>query len=132
MRSYRDERYDELVQKYQVTYVAGGAAQNAARGAAVRRTSLSLPCVVIQVLLISFQYVLPPHSVVYAGCVGDDELADQLRAANKREGLDQVYQVQKGEKTGACGVIITGHNRSDPRLYNKQRLDAQFSLSDHL
>ncbi|KAL6307815.1 adenosine kinase [Sparassis latifolia] len=83
--------YEELPQKYKVTYVAGGAAQNAARGAA---------------------YVLPPHSVVYTGCVGDDSLAEQLKAANKREGLDQVYLVKKGEKTGACAVIITGHHRS--------------------
>ncbi|KAI0789495.1 Ribokinase-like protein [Abortiporus biennis] len=83
--------YEELVQKHKVTYVAGGASQNAARGAA---------------------YVLPPHSVVYAGSVGDDDLAEQLKAANKREGLDQVYQVTKGEKTGACAVIITGHDRS--------------------
>ncbi|THH01220.1 hypothetical protein EW026_g1450 [Hermanssonia centrifuga] len=83
--------YEELVEKYKVTYVAGGASQNAARGAA---------------------YVLPPKSVVYTGCVGDDDLAEQLKAANKREGLDQVYLVKKGEKTGACGVIITGHNRS--------------------
>lgn len=83
--------YDELVQKYKVTYVAGGAAQNAARGAA---------------------YVLPPKSVVFAGCVGDDELAEQLKAANRREGLDDVYQVKKGEKTGACAVVITGHHRS--------------------
>ena len=58
-----------------------------------------------------FQYVLPPNSVVYAGAVGEDNLADQLRAANKREGLAEVYQVVKGEKTGACGVVITGHNR---------------------
>ncbi|KAI0076834.1 adenosine kinase [Panus rudis PR-1116 ss-1] len=83
--------YDEIVKNYKVTYVAGGAAQNAARGAA---------------------YVLPPHSVVYTGCVGDDDLAEQLKAANAREGLDEVYQVKKGEKTGACAVIITGHNRS--------------------
>ncbi|KAK7464379.1 adenosine kinase [Stygiomarasmius scandens] len=83
--------YDELVKNYQVTYVAGGAAQNAARGAA---------------------YVLPPKSVVYTGCVGDDDLAEQLKAANQREGLDQVYQVKKGEKTGACAVVITGHHRS--------------------
>ncbi|KAI0801407.1 adenosine kinase [Fomes fomentarius] len=83
--------YREIVENYKVTYVAGGAAQNAARGAA---------------------YVLPPHSVVYAGSVGDDDLAEQLKAANKREGLDQVYQVTKGEKTGACAVIITGHHRS--------------------
>jgi len=83
--------YDELVKEHQVTYVAGGAAQNAARGAA---------------------YVLPPGSVVYAGCVGEDDLAEQLKTANKREGLDQVYQVKKGDKTGACAVIITGHHRS--------------------
>ncbi|KZT64066.1 Ribokinase-like protein [Daedalea quercina L-15889] len=83
--------YDELVEKYKVTYVAGGASQNAARGAA---------------------YVLPPGSVVYTGCVGDDELAEQLKAANKREGLDQRYMVKKGERTGACAVIITGHDRS--------------------
>jgi len=83
--------YEEIVKDYKVTYVAGGAAQNAARGAA---------------------YVLPPHSVVYTGCVGDDDLAEQLKAANKREGLDQVYLVRKDQKTGACAVVITGHHRS--------------------
>ncbi|KAJ7292706.1 Ribokinase-like protein [Mycena rebaudengoi] len=86
-----DPIYAELVKEHQVTYVAGGASQNAARGAA---------------------YVLPPNSVVYTGCVGDDDLAEQLKAANKREGLREVYQVKKGEKTGACAVIITGHHRS--------------------
>jgi adenosine kinase len=49
--------------------------------------------------------------VVYTGCVGDDDLAEQLKAANQREGLREVYQVKKGEKTGACAVIITGNNR---------------------
>ncbi|VDC06714.1 unnamed protein product [Peniophora sp. CBMAI 1063] len=83
--------YDEVVKDYQVAYLAGGAAQNAARGAA---------------------YVLPEGSVVYTGCVGDDELAEQLKAANKREGLQEAYLVKKGEKTGACAVVITGHNRS--------------------
>ena len=57
------------------------------------------------------QYVLPPKSVVYTGAVGDDELAEQLKEANKREGLDQVYLVKKGEETGACAVVITGHHR---------------------
>ncbi|KAH6874980.1 adenosine kinase [Coprinopsis sp. MPI-PUGE-AT-0042] len=83
--------YDDIKQNYEITYVAGGAAQNAARGAA---------------------YVLPPGSVVYTGCVGDDDLAEQLKIANKREGLDEVYQVKTGEKTGACAVVITGHHRS--------------------
>lgn len=57
------------------------------------------------------QYLLPPKSVVYTGAVGDDDLAEQLKAANQREGLDEVYDVKKGEKTGACAVIITGHDR---------------------
>ncbi|KAJ3984917.1 Ribokinase-like protein [Lentinula detonsa] len=84
--------YEELIRERQVFYVAGGAAQNTARGAA---------------------YILPPNSVVFAGCVGDDELAEQLRAANKREGVLDVYQVQKGQKTGACAVLISkGHHRS--------------------
>ncbi|KAH7886338.1 Ribokinase-like protein [Phlebopus sp. FC_14] len=83
--------YEEIVKNYPVTYVAGGASQNAARGAA---------------------YVLPPDSVVYTGCVGDDDLAEQLRAANKREGLHEVYLVDKSEKTGACAVILTNHDRS--------------------
>jgi len=97
--------YDELVNEYQVSYVAGGAAQNAARGAA---------------------YVLPPKSVVYVGAVGDDDLAEQLKQANKREGLDQVYQVKKGEKTGACAVIITGHSRS---LVTNLRVAEKFEKS---
>jgi adenosine kinase len=97
--------YDELVKEYQVSYVAGGAAQNAARGAA---------------------YVLPPKSVVYVGAVGDDDLAEQLKEANKREGLDQVYQVKKGEKTGACAVIITGHLRS---LVTNLRVAEKFEKS---
>ncbi|KAG1763860.1 Ribokinase-like protein [Suillus occidentalis] len=83
--------YDEIVKNYKVTYVAGGASQNAARGAA---------------------YVLPPDSVVYTGCVGDDDLAEQLRAANKREGLREVYLVKPGQRTGACAVVLTGHHRS--------------------
>ncbi|KAF8634917.1 hypothetical protein AX15_000658 [Amanita polypyramis BW_CC] len=83
--------YDEIVKNHKITYVAGGASQNTARGAA---------------------YVLPPHSVVYVGCVGDDDLAEQLKLANIREGLDELYLVKKGEQTGACAVIITGHNRS--------------------
>lgn len=57
------------------------------------------------------QYVLPPNSVVYTGCVGDDDLAQQLKEANKREGLSEAYLVKEGEQTGACAVVITGHHR---------------------
>lgn len=58
------------------------------------------------------QYVLPPNSTAYIGCVGKDGLADQLRAANDKEGLYTPYQVIEGAQTGACAVVITGHHRS--------------------
>lgn len=82
--------YDEVASMSPV-YVAGGAAQNAARCA---------------------QYVLPPGSTVYIGAVGADNLADQLRVTNKKEGLKELYQVVESAPTGACVVIITGQHRS--------------------
>ncbi|CAE6483824.1 unnamed protein product [Rhizoctonia solani] len=99
--------YEEIVKEYKITYVAGGAAQNAARAAA---------------------YVLPEKSVVYAGCVGSDDLADQLRNANSKEGVASAYQVKQGEKTGACAVILTGHHRS---LVTTLRAAEMFN-KDHL
>jgi adenosine kinase len=101
--------YDEIVKNYKVTYVAGGASQNAARGAAVSLYAV-LSGFRFQIITLP-QYVLPPDSVVYTGCVGDDDLAEQLRAANKREGLREVYLVKPGQKTGACAVVLTGHHR---------------------
>jgi adenosine kinase len=83
--------YDYITEKYEIAYVAGGAAQNAARCA---------------------QYVLPEKSTAYLGCVGSDDLADQLRKANDREGLRSLYQVDKETPTGCCAVVITGHERS--------------------
>ncbi|KAG8914588.1 adenosine kinase, partial [Tulasnella sp. 417] len=101
--------YDEIVKDHNPVYVAGGAAQNAARAAA---------------------YVLPPNSVVYAGCVGNDLLANTLRDANKREGVASAYQVTTEVNTGACAVILTGHNRSlvttlrAAEKFNKSHLSA--------
>ncbi|GAA5937235.1 adenosine kinase [Sporobolomyces koalae] len=87
----QSEIYDDLQKNFKVHYVAGGAAQNAARGA---------------------QYVLPEGSTAYLGAVGSDSLADQLRAANDKEGLKSAYQVVEDKPTGACAVVITGHDRS--------------------
>ena len=104
------ERYDEIVNEHKVVYVAGGAAQNAARGAAVCSVPHS-PYHFPPLKIPLPQYVLPPNSVVYTGCVGDDKLAQQLKEANKREGLTEAYLVKKDEQTGACAVVITGHHR---------------------
>lgn len=82
--------YDEIT-KLNPRYVAGGAAQNAARGA---------------------QYCLPPNSTVYVGCVGKDSYAEQLTlACNTKGGVRTEYRIEESVPTGKCGVIITGHHR---------------------
>ncbi|KAH9884433.1 adenosine kinase [Xylariomycetidae sp. FL2044] len=83
--------YEELLNGYDAKLIAGGAAQNTARGAA---------------------YVLPANSVVYLGGVGDDKYAAILRDAVRQVGLRVEYRVDPKEPTGRCGVVITGHNRS--------------------
>ncbi|GMG56311.1 unnamed protein product [Ambrosiozyma monospora] len=74
-----------------VKLVAGGAAQNSARGA---------------------QYILPPKSVLYFGAVGKDVYADKLTEANNKYGLDTAYQVLDDVPTGKCAALINGNNRS--------------------
>ncbi|KFY10792.1 hypothetical protein V492_04850 [Pseudogymnoascus sp. VKM F-4246] len=83
--------YEDLLNNFDAKLIAGGAAQNTARGA---------------------QYILPEKSVVYIGCVGDDKYAATLQEANKQAGLRVEYRVDADHPTGRCGVIITGHNRS--------------------
>lgn len=56
--------------------------------------------------------MLPENSVVYLGGVGDDKYAAILHDAVKTAGLRVEYRVDKKEKTGRCGVVITGHDRS--------------------
>ncbi|KAK0722342.1 Ribokinase-like protein [Lasiosphaeria miniovina] len=83
--------FEDLLNNYDAKLIAGGAAQNTARGA---------------------QYILSPNSVVYLGGVGDDKYAAILHDAVKQAGLRVEYRVDAKEKTGRCGVVITGHNRS--------------------
>jgi len=56
--------------------------------------------------------MLPANSVVYLGGVGDDKYAAILHDAVKAAGLRVEYRVDKTEKTGRCGVVITGQDRS--------------------
>lgn len=60
---------------------------------------------------IKIKYVLPDGATAYLGAVGSDALAEQLRAANEKEGLLSAYQVVADQPTGACAVVITGHDR---------------------
>jgi adenosine kinase len=83
--------YEDLLNNYDAKLIAGGAAQNTARGA---------------------QYILEPNSVVYLGGAGDDKYSAILHDAVKAAGLRVEYRVDAKEQTGRCGVVITGHNRS--------------------
>ncbi|KAI9031864.1 Ribokinase-like protein [Phycomyces nitens] len=83
--------YNEIVENFDVVYVAGGAAQNTARGA---------------------QYLLPANSTVYIGCVSDDKFAATMKAAAEADGITTRYMVTKDAPTGTCAVLITGHHRS--------------------
>lgn len=58
------------------------------------------------------QYMLPPNSVVYIGCVGKDKYAEILQETCRKAGVHTEYRVDETHPTGKCGVIITGHNRS--------------------
>ena len=56
--------------------------------------------------------MLPADSVLYIGCVGNDDTATTLRDACAKAGLRVEYRVDETQPTGRCGVVITGHNRS--------------------
>ena len=83
--------FDELLQMPETKLVAGGAAQNTARGAA---------------------YVLGAGQVVYFGSVGKDKFSERLLNENEKAGVKSLYQVQNDIGTGKCAALITGHNRS--------------------
>lgn len=83
--------FEEAINQEGLVLVAGGAAQNTARGA---------------------QYILPANSVVYFGSVGKDVYADKLVAANAQYGLKTQYMIQESTATGKCAAIITGKHRS--------------------
>lgn len=63
-------------------------------------------------LLILLQYILPPKSVVFVGCVGQDKYAQILRERNDAAGLRAEYLTSTTHPTGRCGVVITGQHRS--------------------
>ena len=47
------------------------------------------------------------------GSVGDDDLKATLQKANDAENVQSAYQIQPSPaETGACAVIISGHDRS--------------------
>lgn len=83
--------YEEVLKMPGLILIAGGAAQNTARGAA---------------------YLLPKDSVAYFGSVGKDVYSEKLLLANSAAGVNTRYQFQETIPTGKCAALITGKHRS--------------------
>lgn len=84
--------YRELVDNYEVEYIAGGATQNSIRVA---------------------QWMLKaPGCTTYAGCVGKDAYGEQLATCARKDGVRTLYQVDADTPTGTCAVLVNGGERS--------------------
>jgi adenosine kinase len=84
--------YDEMVEKYEVEYIAGGATQNSIRVAQWMSQK--------------------PGTTAYMGCVGDDKFAAQMTASCKADGVTTNYMVDASTPTGTCAVIVKDGERS--------------------
>lgn len=86
--------YTEMVEKYNVEYIAGGACQNTMRVA---------------------QWILQkPKVFALMGCIGKDKFGEILESKAKEAGVLVSYQYHDTVPTGTCAVVITdqGANRS--------------------
>lgn len=84
--------YKELVDRFPVEFIAGGATQNTVRVA---------------------QWMLKaPGATAYFGAVGADAYADELRRVAKQDGVDARYHVDPEAPTGTCAACIVGGERS--------------------
>jgi adenosine kinase len=84
--------YDEIIVNDKVTFVAGGAGQNAIRAA---------------------QWLLQvPKATVYIGCVGKDKNGERLKEEAHHDGVTTHYLVDEENPTGTCACLITQKERS--------------------
>lgn len=84
--------YQELVDKFNVEYIAGGATQNSIRVA---------------------QWMLQkPGACSYIGSVGKDKFGDQLRKSAEGDNIRVYYHEDDKAATGTCAVLIQNKERS--------------------
>ena len=85
--------YKELVDNYDVKFIAGGATQNSIRVA---------------------QWMLKdkPGMAAFMGSVGDDDYGKQLEDCASRDGVCVHYMKDPTAPTGTCAALIVGGERS--------------------
>jgi len=84
--------FSEMVDKFSVEYVPGGATQNSVR--------------------IAQWLIGVPNATTFMGCIGKDQFGKILEGKCKESGVSTAYQYDDKEPTGTCAVLLTGKNRS--------------------
>ena len=84
--------YNELVDKYQVEYIAGGATQNSIR--------------------VAQWMIQTKNSTSYIGCVGKDAFGATLRKAAEADSVHVHYLEDEAHATGTCAVLVHEKERS--------------------
>jgi len=84
--------YEDMIKKYDVEYIPGGACQNTFR--------------VVQWILDQ------PERTTFCGCIGNDAYAKNMQEKMAEAKVRTSYLVDEKHPTGTCAAIITGNNRS--------------------
>ncbi|CAM9691548.1 unnamed protein product, partial [Chrysoparadoxa australica] len=84
--------YQEMVDSFAVSYIAGGATQNSIRVAQWMSKT--------------------PGLTAFMGCVGKDAFGDKLANCAKDDGVDVHYMISQDTPTGTCAVLVNGGERS--------------------
>ncbi|GMN39160.1 hypothetical protein TIFTF001_008390 [Ficus carica] len=84
--------YEEMANKYNVEYIAGGATQNSIR---VAQWMLQIPGV-----------------TTYIGCIGRDKFGEEMKKNSKLAGVNVHYLEDESAATGTCAVCVVGGERS--------------------
>lgn len=88
--------YPELIEKYDVKYIAGGATQNSMRIAQWMLSGMGKPA----------------ETVAFMGAVGnDDKYGKQLEDCAKSDGVCVHYMKDPSAPTGTCAALIVGGER---------------------
>ncbi|TKY52973.1 Adenosine kinase 2 [Spatholobus suberectus] len=84
--------YDELANKYNVEYIAGGATQNSIRVA---------------------QWMLQvPGATSYIGCIGKDKFGEEMKKKCTLDGVNVHYYEIDNTPTGTCAVCVVAGERA--------------------
>ncbi|KAL9180620.1 hypothetical protein ACHAXT_011073 [Thalassiosira profunda] len=87
--------YQELVDNYSASYIAGGATQNSIRVAQWIMTANG-----------------KPNESAYFGCVGVDDYGKKLEECAAADGVKVHYMKDESAPTGTCAVLVKGGERS--------------------